>query len=268
MATSLQGPISTDTVRDYWDRRPCNIRHSTAPIGSAQYFQEVEARKYLIEPHIPGFADFPSWAGKRVLDVGCGIGTMGIGFARAGALYTGFELSQVSLDIAKARFDVLSQLGRFVLGDAEQLSDYFPSEKFDLVFSFGVIHHAPNPPKIIQEIRKIIAPDGVLKIMLYAKNSWKQIMIDAGLDQPEAQSGCPIAISYTPEEVRELLDGFDIVSIEQDHIFPYQVDHYVNYEYVRQPWFEAMPPDMFRALERSLGWHLCITATPSKTESN
>ena len=98
--------------------------------------------------------------------------------------------------------------------------------------------------------------------MLYAKNSWKNIMIDAGLDQPEAQSGCPIAFTYLPDEIPALLAGFAVKKIDQRHIFPYVIEKYVKYEYEVQPWFKAMPAQMFQALERSLGWHLCIVGRP------
>src|SRR5207344_631505 len=71
---------SIQTVQEYWDARPCNIRHSDKPVGSREYFDEVEKRKYFVEPHIPGFAEFARWSGKRVLEVGCGIGTDTISF--------------------------------------------------------------------------------------------------------------------------------------------------------------------------------------------
>src|SRR5258705_7226884 len=134
-------------VRDYWDRRPCNLRHSPAPVGTRQYFDEVEARKYLVEPHIRAFAEFPRWAGACVLEIGCGIGTDTMNFARAGALVTAVDLSPKSLAVARQRADVfgLSDRIRFVEANAERLRDYVESAAYDLIYSFGVIHHSPRP---------------------------------------------------------------------------------------------------------------------------
>ena len=86
-------------------------------------------------------------------------------------------------------------------------------------------------------------------------------MIEAGMDQPEAQYGCPIAYTYTTEELLQMVGlGFWKIAITQDHIFPFQIEPYKRGEYLRQPWFEAMPAEMFRVLERRLGWHLMLTA--------
>ena len=86
-------------------------------------------------------------------------------------------------------------------------------------------------------------------------------MIGAGLDQPEAQYGCPIAYTYTEDEIIELLgDDFIVTNMERDHIFPYQIEPYKKGEYVKQPWFENMPEEMFKILEKKLGWHILITA--------
>jgi SAM-dependent methyltransferase len=263
MGQSAVSQVSIDTVKAYWDARPCNIRHSKKPVGSKEYFDEVETRKYYVEPHIPGFAQFPRWKGKRVLEVGCGIGTDTINFARAGAHVTAVDLSTESLAVAKKRAEVFGFKDQisFHQADAERLSETVPLDRYDLVYSFGVIHHTPNPPRAASEIRKYLDAASELRLMVYAKNSWKHIMIDAGFDQPEAQSGCPVAFTYTDNEVREeLLRGFEMVSIEQDHIFPFAVDKYVKHEYEIVPWFAAMPRDMFRALERSLGWHKLIVA--------
>jgi ubiquinone/menaquinone biosynthesis C-methylase UbiE len=252
-----------EAVEAFWNGRPCNIRHSPKPVGSRQYFDEVEQRKHFVESHIPEFAQFARWAGKRVLEVGCGIGTAAVNFARHGADYTGVELSQTSLDLTLKRFDVYGLKGRFILCNAEQLSAHVESNSYDLVYSFGVIHHTPNQRAVVEQIRKVVRDDGEFRCMLYAKNSWKDIMIEAGLDQPEAQHGCPIATSYTIEMVHDLYRGlFQVVSATQAHIFPYVVEKYVNYEYELQPWFKAMPPQIFAGLERRLGWHMLIVGRP------
>jgi len=252
--------ITIEEVKKFWNDRPCNIKHSSKELGTIEYFDEVELKKFRAEPHIIKFTEFPQWKNKKVLEVGCGLGTVGINFALNGTDYTGVELSKESLEIAKKRFEVYNQSGKFYLGNAEELSSFVHIETYDLIYSFGVIHHSPHPEKIISEIKKYMNQNSVLKIMLYAKDSWKNYMIDAGLDQPEAQYGCPIANTYTKQDVVELLDGYEVLSIEQDHIFPYQIEPYKKGKYIKQPWFDAMPIGMFETLEKNLGWHLLITA--------
>ena len=256
--------VTIDDVKDYWNRQPCNVKHSKKDVGTVEYFDEVERKRYTAEPHIPAFADFASWKGKKVLEVGCGLGTEGINFARAGAKYTATDLSSESLNLARQRFSVYNQEGDFYLGNSEELTSFLPRQKFDLIYSFGVIHHSPNPGKIFDQIYEYMDDDSILKIMLYAKDSWKGYMIDAGYDQPEAQYGCPIANMYTDDEVREMMMRFDVLSIEQDHIFPYQIKPYKEGKFVKEPWFEAMPDPMFNSLKKRLGWHLLITARRSR----
>ena len=253
--------VTIDEVRDYWNNRPCNIRHSTSPIGSKEYFDEVEARRYANEPHNFTFPEFERWQGLRVLEIGCGIGTDAVNFARAGAVYTGVDLSSESIKLARQRFDVFGLTGTFIECNAEELNTIFNNgEQFDLIYSFGVIHHAPRPERVVACLPSILAPNGEVKCMLYAKNSWKNILINAEWDQPEAQDNCPQAVTYTNSEVKELFHEFDYVQVKQDFIFPWKIENYVKYEYIKQPWFEAMPPELFKIMERALGWHLLITA--------
>lgn len=248
-------------VKQFWDNRPCNVRHSSKPIGSKEYFDEVESKKFFVEPHIKSFSTFNLWNGKKVLEIGCGLATAGVNFARYGADYTGVELSKESLALAKQRFEVYGLHGSFYEGNAENLSDFLPDEKYHLIYSWGVIHHTPHPEKVIEQVKKYLHKNGTFKIMLYASNSWKNYMIGAGLDQPEAQYGCPIAYTYTEEEIVELLgNDFSVTSIERDHIFPYQIEPYKEGKYIKQPWFECMPDEMFKILEKNLGWHILVTA--------
>jgi SAM-dependent methyltransferase len=252
-----------DQVRDYWNNRPCNIRHSKSPIGTKDYFDEVEARRYANEPHNFTFPEFPRWKGKRVLEIGCGIGTDATNFARQGAVYTGVDLSSESIRLAKQRFQVFGLQGNFIECNAEKLDSIFASDqKFDLIYSFGVIHHAPNPERVVQCLPNLLADNGECRVMLYAKDSWKNILINAGWDQPEAQDNCPQALTYSKKEAENLFKsaGFGDVTVAQDFIFPWNIEHYVKYEYVKQPWFASMPPELFKIIERALGWHLMITA--------
>ena len=250
-----------EQVRDYWNNRPCNLRHSRSPIGTREYFDEVEARRYANEPHNYTFPEFDRWRGKRVLEIGCGIGTDAVNFARAGADYTGIDLSAESVKLAKKRFEVFGLSGEIFEANAEELDSVFDAhEKFDLIYSFGVIHHAPRPERVVAHLPGLLKEDGECRVMLYAKNSWKNMLIEANWDQPEAQDNCPQAVTYTKQEARELFRAFDNVHVDQDFIFPWNIEHYVKYEYVKQPWFEAMPDELFKIMEKSLGWHLMITA--------
>ena len=114
-----------EDVKKYWDDRPCNVRHSEKDIGTWEYYDEVEAKRYAAEPHIPDFAAFQDWKGKKVLEVGCGMATEGINFARCGAEYTATDLSVESLDLAKKRFGVYNEKGDFYLGNSENLAHFF-----------------------------------------------------------------------------------------------------------------------------------------------
>jgi 2-polyprenyl-3-methyl-5-hydroxy-6-metoxy-1,4-benzoquinol methylase len=264
-------------VQRYWDARPCNIRHSPKPVGSREYFDEVEARKYLVEPHIPAFAQFDRWAGKRVLEVGCGIGTDTINLARAGAKLTAVELSGESLRFAEQRADVmgLADRIRFVQANAEELTSAIDDGPYDLIYSFGVIHHTPHPARALSEIRALVAPGGTLKLMVYHRRSWKVFWIVAAQERcrfwktnelvakhSEAQTGCPVTFTYSRREARKLVEqhGFRVQDLRVDHVFPYRIGDYVEYRYVKEPYFRWMPEPMFHAFERRFGWHLLVTA--------
>ena len=247
----------TDVI-SFWDNRPCNIAHSDKEVGSKEYFQEVSQRKYFVEPHIIPFANFEEWRGKKVLEIGCGIGTAAQSFAEAGAIYTGVDISKKSLELARKRFDVFGLDGYFYQVEDEELSSVVPLDEYDLVYSFGVIHHTPDPKKAIEQIYKYMSNDSEFRLMLYSKFSFKNLMIKLRFDRPEAQKGCPTAYKFSFKEIRQLLKDFEILSIRKDHIFPFIIKEYINYRYKKRWWIRLTPASVFGKLESILGWHTLI----------
>jgi SAM-dependent methyltransferase len=187
------------------------------------------------------------------------------------------DLSEKSLDLARQRVAVygVQEQVQFYRGDAEELSSLVPVEAYDLIYSFGVIHHTPHPERVLEEVRQYARPGTTVKIMVYHRRSWKVlgILLGEGLGQfwklndlvaknSEAQTGCPITYTYSRREGWELLErhGFGVREVAVEHIFPYRIADYVQYRYVREFYFRWMPLWLFRALEKRLGWHLCLTA--------
>ena len=266
-------PIAT--VRRFWDAHPCNIRHSPHPVGTREFFDDVERRKYFVEPHIPAFAEFARWRGKRVLEIGCGIGTTTISFARAGASVTAIDLSPESaaLTAQRARVYGVEDRVRVHVGDAEQLSTIVPVDRYDLVYSFGVIHHSPHPERIVDEARRYMDSQSELRLMVYSRVSfklfwimrnervWDMSRIDELIARnSEAQTGCPVTYTYTPESVRRLLKCYRVLDVSKAHIFTWDIDAYRRYEYKKDAIWANVGDEELAELERELGWHMLVRA--------
>lgn len=264
---------SIDDVRTYWNLRPCNVKHSKAQPGTIRYFNDIEKRKYFVEPHIPRFAGFAQWYNKDVLEVGCGIGTDTMNFARAGARVVAVDLSAESLKIASQRAKLMAPYEniQFIEGNAEELPKVLSlKEKYDLVYSFGVLHHTPHPEEAFRQLRNYLKPDGELRIMVYNRFSTKAFAVTKGriwrddliAKHSEAQTGCPVTYSYTKKSLEKMLFkcGYLVKDIKIDHIFPYSIPEYVNYEYKKRWYWRILPKPVFRWMERHFGWHLCATA--------
>lgn len=264
-----------EKVKKYWDDRPCNIRHSKRPVGTREYFYDVEAKKYKVESHIYSFADFNKWKGKKILEIGCGLGTETINFARAGAQVTAVDMSEKSLELAKKRAEVFGLTDKitFYQGNAEELNRVVPAQKFDLVWSFGVIHHTPDPSNVIKCIKEFMGPSTELRMMVYNKFSWKVLWIlfkygygrvwninELIATYSEAQTDCPVTFTYSKESVRELLKGFEIEQIQIEHIFSYKISDYIQNKFVKVWYFRYLPEELFKWLEKRLGWHMCVKA--------
>jgi SAM-dependent methyltransferase len=159
-----------ERVRAFWQEHPCGTKFADASPGSRRFYELVEEHRYQKEWHIPAAADFSNARGKKVLEIGCGLGTDGAQFALAGADYTGIDLTDAAVDLARRRFDLFNLPGAFRTADAENLD--FPDESFDVVYSHGVFHHTPDTVRAVQEVHRVLRPGGRAVVMLYHRDSY------------------------------------------------------------------------------------------------
>lgn len=159
-----------DDVKEFWEAGPCGAKHATAPEGSPEFFAEVERKRNELEPFIPSYAAFDATAGKQVLEIGVGVGTDFIRFARAGAGVSGIDLTEHSVSLVRRRLALEGFQGDVRVGDAEALP--FADDTFDVVYSWGVLHHTPRPERAMQEAMRVLKPGGRLCVMVYSRFSW------------------------------------------------------------------------------------------------
>lgn len=163
-----------EQVRAFWQAHPCGSKFAAAEPGTKEFFDLIEAHRYEKEWHIPEAANFAATAGKRVLEIGCGLGTDGVQFAKAGADYTGVDLTQAAVDLARRNFESRGLSGTFQTADAENLD--FPDNSFDLVYSHGVLHHTPGTARAIREVHRVLRPGGQAIVMLYHRHSYNHVV--------------------------------------------------------------------------------------------
>ena len=160
--------VTIEEVRKFWDANPCGAKLSELKDRKC-WFEEIEARRYQLVPHILDIARFSEFRGRDVLEIGCGVGTDGMQFARNGARYVATDLAPQSVAITQERFRLFGVDGRFQVANAESLP--FPDESFDHVYSFGVIHHSPDTEAIVEEIYRVLRPSGTFCVMVYNRTS-------------------------------------------------------------------------------------------------
>jgi ubiquinone/menaquinone biosynthesis C-methylase UbiE len=217
-------------------------------------------------PEIMGFDRFP---GARLLEVGCGMGTDLLQFARGGAKCSGMDLTPRSIEITRQHFAAYDEHAELLVGDSERLP--FPDELFDVVYSNGVLHHTPDTAGAIREVHRVLKRGGVAKVMIYHKSSvnyWLDVILKRGILQGELfqgrspqeimsrwveyseHSGRPLVKVYTRHEARELFKDFRDVKID--------VEQLLRAEFPLVGRF--IPESLLETMRKSIGWNLIITA--------
>jgi len=166
-------------VREFWNVEPCGTQFVQGAHDRRDFFQKFREHRYRTLWFIPTLIPFGSGAGKDVLEIGCGNGADGACFAQQGARYTGVDLTQAAVDATREHFGYLGLPGSFQIENAEKLS--FDDQSFDLVYSYGVLHHTPNPQRAFDEVHRVLKPGGRAIIMLYHKSSFNYYVRILGL---------------------------------------------------------------------------------------
>lgn len=161
---------TVEQVAAFWDTEACGTQFVAAARDEQDFYAQYRRFRYETEWHIPEFVNFAAMRGRRVLEIGCGNGADGVMFAQAGADYTGVDLTEAAVAATRKHFAVLNLPGDFRLANAERLD--FPDASFDVVYSYGVLHHTPDPARAIREVHRVLRPGGRALVMLYHRHSF------------------------------------------------------------------------------------------------
>jgi ubiquinone/menaquinone biosynthesis C-methylase UbiE len=249
----------TEEVRAYWEREPCGTGPSiTGELeqGSKEWFEQVEQYRYAVEPFIHSIAQFTRYRGKKLLEVGVGAGTDHLQWARAGAECHGVDLTDAAIRTTEERLRIYGLRSSLQRVNAQALP--FDDETFDVVYSWGVIHHSDNPAEIISEILRVLKPGGQFIGMLYGRRSvtvvklWVRYALLKG--KPWLSPANVVwnrmesvgTKSYTVSEVKDLFSRYS-----QFEAIP----TITAYDLARFPrWMSMYFPD-------SWGWYIGVRAT-------
>jgi ubiquinone/menaquinone biosynthesis C-methylase UbiE len=207
-----------DQVREFWNSDPCGSRY----LEGAEDFEAHARARYALEPYISEFAKFAQSRGLRVLEIGVGMGADYLEWLKAGARVSGVDLSSASLERAGRRCELAGYESDLQRADAEHLP--FPANTFDVVYSYGVMHHSPDTAQCLREAWRVLKPGGQAKIMVYHHPSLTGVMLwlrygafrgktlrQAVYDHLES----PGTKTYTRSEARGMMTEFEQVNMRQ-----------------------------------------------------
>lgn len=259
-------------AREQWSQDPCGAEYNREhELGTREFFDSVERHRYTeYAPWMPRLMQFDKFCGKRLLEIGCGMGTDLLQFARGGARCTGIDLTPRSVEITRHRFELYGADGSFMISDGERLP--FRSESFDVVYSNGVLHHTPDTAGAIREVHRVLRPRGIAKVMLYHRNSlnyWVEIVLRRGLMGGEFLRGRsteeimsrviefsdhdarPLVKVYSRAEARELFSSFKDVTVEVEQLTREEL-RFLS---------PLVSETTFDWVRKHIGWNVIVTAS-------
>jgi SAM-dependent methyltransferase len=256
-----------DQVRNFWNSDPCGTRY----LEGKEDFDTHARTRYSLEPYIFDFAQFQSARGLKVLEVGVGMGADYLEWLKAGARATGVDLSAASIERARQRCLLAGYQPDLRVADAEKLP--FDDDSFDVVYSYGVMHHSPDTAQCIREARRVLKPGGRARIMVYHHPSITGAMLwlRYGLLRGESlrQSvfehlESPGTKTYTQPEALWLMNGFcDVgmrVVFSPGDLLLHQPSARFQSAFYRLVW-KLYPRSLVRKFGQRWGLFLLINAT-------
>jgi ubiquinone/menaquinone biosynthesis C-methylase UbiE len=265
VACTATPPELKNQVAEFWNAEPCGTRY----LGDSTEFAAHARARYVLEPYIPGFAGFAGSRGQRVLEIGVGIGADYEQWLKAGAVASGVDLSKASLSQARRRCELAGLNPDLRVADAENLP--FPDHTFDVVYSYGVLHHSPDTVRCLQEAWRVLKPGGEARIMLYHHASLTGFMLwlRYGLWRAQSIRQCvyqrlesPGTKTFTEQEVFSMMRDFTGIRIEQVFSPGDLLLHKPSSRFNRPAYqllWKLFPHTMVRTLGRRWGLFLLIT---------
>lgn len=209
-------PVAKRDVHDFWNDASCG-EELLLPSRDREGYKEQAAERYRLEPYILDFAGFQSAADLDVLEIGVGLGADHQSFAENGARLHGIDLTERAIEHTGRRLALFGLKSSLQVADCEDLP--FADDSFDLVYSWGVIHHSPDTPKAAREILRVLRPGGRFAVMIYHRYSFVGYMLWlryalargrplTGLDAIYSRYlESPGTKAYTLEQARALFEG-------------------------------------------------------------
>lgn len=246
------------TIANYWNHRIHDLEMTDHAVGTREFFDDLDDYRFDKLHYLPRLVDFNAHAGRELLEVGCGIGTDLVRFARGGALVTGVDLSSTAIDLARRNFQLHGvTASRLEVGNGEALA--FPDASFDVVYGHGVIQYTANPKALLHECHRVLRPGGHGIFMVYNRISWLNGLSKLMRVELEHEDA-PVLRKFTTAEFRNLLSQFSAVRIVPER-FPVKSRLHRGWKGTA---FNTLFVGTFNALPRSvvrpLGWHLMAFA--------